>query len=107
MRKKVSRRAEATGEKREWPATEQRDIGADCGPAWALEGLGRDQGLKVLEQLSSWGTGLVALGFIQGQLGGRLSRVDTPHEHKRLLTLLLWFWSSIVIIDGFVFASGP
>lgn len=50
MRKKVGGRAKATGEKREWPATEQRDAGADCGPVWALEGLGRGQGLKVLEQ---------------------------------------------------------
>lgn len=29
---------------------EQRDTGADHGPVWALEGLGRGQGLKVLEQ---------------------------------------------------------
>lgn len=50
MRKKVGKRAEATGEKREWPATEQSDTGADCGPVWALEGLGRGQGPKVLEQ---------------------------------------------------------
>lgn len=50
MRKKVGKRAEATGEKREWPATEQSDTGADCGPVWALGGLGRGQGPKVLEQ---------------------------------------------------------
>lgn len=40
---------ESTQEKREleWPATEQRDTGADHGPAW-VDGLG--QGLLVLEQ---------------------------------------------------------
>lgn len=41
-----------------------------------------------------------------GTVWGRLSRVDAPHEHKRLLTLLLWLWSSIVIINAFVFESG-